>query len=654
MVKVIFSNWQDKVIDNRSLEKRLIKDTFPQLQDFEEGNRIKAFVGWDGFFIFDRDAPVVDMIRAYVAKVQEESCGYCIPCRIGTKIVADTLTTIANGLGQAEDLDKIRKVACVIRDSSMCELGHTSMNALLKLMDMMPEKFYEAINERRLVSRGAYRSIATAPCIEACPAHLDIPRYIDAIRGGNYYASLAIIARRNPLAGICGRVCVRPCEFVCRREELDESISIKYLKRFVNDQVLSYAAARLKPVEEAPLRSNKKIAIIGAGPCGLTAAVYLRQEGHSVEVVEELNEPGGMSAIGIPDYRLPREVIRAEVRRMGEIGVTFRYGVRIGRDITLKELRKHYNAVLIAIGAHKDKAIGMQGEEKKPEGYIPGVKFLRDLNMLYPVGQYKPPEGNHAVIIGGGNVAMDCARSAKRLGYSKVSVLYRRTEKEMPADEEEIRDAKLEGIEFNFLTHPIRIEMKDGRITGLTCIRMELGEADASGRRRPLEVKGSDFLLACDIVIPAIGQATDFSFVSQDFPITTTRWGTVVVDEETMMTSQPGIFAGGDCVSGPKALIDAMSQGLHVAHCMNQYLRGERMSMPESERMFRLIESMKLPQSPVTRIGKKERCHLEMRSVEERISDFNEIECGYSPEEAIHEAERCLRCYRIAMFVTEE
>ena len=249
---------------------------------------------------------------------------------------------------------------------------------------------------------------------------------------------------------------------------------------------------------------------------------------------------------------------------------------------------------------------------------------------------------------------MDCSRSARRLGYPEVTIVYRRTEKEMPAEREEIRDAKLEGVKFRFLTHPVKLEVKNGKVVGMTCIRMELGEPDSSGRRRPVEVKGSEFMLECDIVIPAIGQASDLSLITDDFPIQTTKWGTIVVDEETMMTSRDGVFAGGDSVSGPRAIIDALSHGMHAAHCIDQYLRGEKMTMLESERIFQLIKSMNLPLSPVDRVGNKPRCHLEPRPVEERISDFNEIEYGYSPDEAIREAERCLRCYRIAMFVTEE
>lgn len=654
MAKVIFGNWQDKVIDNRHLEKRLINDTFPEVFDFESGNRIKAFIGWDGFFIFDRDAPILDMARAYVERVQKESCGYCTPCRVGTKIVADKLAKIADGFGQEEDLVTIKKLGLMIRDTSMCELGHTSMNALLKMMEHLPEEFTKAVKERRPVPKGAYKSLATAPCIEACPAHLDIPSYIDAIRGGNYYESLAIIARRNPLAGVCGRVCVRPCEFACRRSELDEPISIKYLKRFVNDQVLSYVAARSKPIKEVPVTSQKKVAIIGAGPCGLTAAFYLKNKSHQVEVFEELGEPGGMSAVGIPDYRLPREVIHSEVRRMEQIGIKFHYHSRIGQSKSLKDLRKEYDAVLMAIGAHGSKSVGMEGEDESVPGYISGVKFLRDLNTLHHLGKFQPPEGKHVVVIGGGNVAMDCARSAKRLGYPKVSIIYRRTEKEMPADEEEIKEAKHEGIDFSFLTHPIRMELKDQRVAGLTCLRMDLGEPDASGRRKPIEVKGSDFGLDCDLVIPAIGQAIDLSLLIENFPIKTTKWGTILVDEETMMTNQQGVFAGGDCVSGPRALIEAMGHGLLVAHSMDQYLRGEKMGLPEQERLFRLLRAMNLPKSPVNRVGQKSRCHLAMRPVEERINDFHEIEGGYSAKEAIHEAERCLRCYRMAMFVTEE
>jgi formate dehydrogenase beta subunit len=654
MAKVILGSWRDDVTDNRGLKKSVIPETFKGLKEFESGNDVLAFMGWDGFFLFDRDVPVVDMARAYVEKVQSESCGYCTPCRVGTKVVAEKLAALADGHGRREDIDAIKSMAEVIRDASMCELGHTSMTALLKMMEMIPEAFEEAIAGRAPVKRGNYRAMATAPCIEACPAHLDIPEYVDAIRSGNYYESLAIIGRKNPLAGVCGRVCVRPCEFVCRREELDEPISIKHLKRFVNDQIMSYAAARSKPLEEIPATSGKKAAIIGAGPCGLTAAFYLKRKGHEVHIFEDLQEPGGMSAVGIPDYRLPRDVIRSEVRRISEIGVNFHYGKRLGRDLPLSQLESEYDTVLISVGAHGSKSVGMDGESSNPDGYVSGVTFLRDLNLLHHIGEFKPPEGTRVVVVGGGNVAMDCARSAVRLGYSKVSVVYRRTQKEMPADHEEIEGAMEEGVEFLFLTHPVRIDTENEKVKGITCVKMDLGEPDASGRRRPVEVKGSDFSIECDIVIPAIGQSSDFSFLTEGCGIETTKWGTIAVDDNTMMTSRDRVFAGGDCVSGPAALIDAMGHGLRVAHCMDQRMRGEKMCMPEPERMFRLLKTMSLPQAPVNRLGNKARCRLDMRPADERTSDFVEIEHGLKPEEAIREAERCLRCYRIALFATEE
>jgi formate dehydrogenase beta subunit len=654
VAKVIIGSWQDKLTDNRDTSEELIENSFSGVDKLLKKNRFRAFVGWDGFFIFDPETPVVDMLRAYVQKVQDESCGYCTPCRVGTKVIADRLAAIADGFGNESDLDEIRKTAVVIRDTSMCELGHTSMNALLKAMDLMPEVFEKAIRERRPVERGVYHLIATAPCIEACPAHLDVPRYIDAIRSGNYHESLEIISRRNPLAGICGRVCVHPCESVCRRGELDEPVSIKSLKRFASDQVYTKAVTKITPIKPLPLTSEKRVAVVGAGPAGVTAAFFLRRNGYGVTVFESLKEPGGMSAVGIPDYRLPRNIIETEVNRIAAEGVGFKYGVTVGRDVTLKQLRTQYDAVLLAIGAHGSKSVGMEGEDRNQAGLIAGVTFLRDMNTLYPKGEFVLPEGRHVVVVGGGNVAMDCARSAVRLGYEKVSIVYRRTENEMPADHEEIRDAKLEDVKFHFLTHPTRLETKDGKVVGLTCIKMELGEPDASGRRRPVEVEGSEFMMPCDIVIPAIGQATDFSFISDDFPVKTTKWGTVATDEDTLMSSQDGIFSAGDCVSGPKALIDAMGQGIHAAHSIDLYLRGQKMGLPESELMYRLVKAMDLPATPVDRTGGQTRCYLDQRPVEERVKDFEEIESSCNPEDAIHEAERCLRCYRIAMFVTEE
>lgn len=654
MAKVIIGSWQNRVTDNRNISSDLIEESFAAADKLLKHDRLNAFVGWDGFFIFDPDAPVVDMMRAYVQKVQDESCGYCTPCRVGTKIVADRLTAIADGVGTFRDLEEIRKTAVVIRDTSMCELGHSSMNALLQALDLVPEPFEKAIRERKPVEKGVYHAIATAPCIEACPAHLDVPRYIDAIRGGNYQESLEIISRRNPLAGICGRVCVHPCESVCRRGELDEPLLIKSLKRFASDQVYTKAVPKIDSIVPLPLTSNKRVAVIGAGPAGVTAAFFLRRRGYGVKVFEALDEAGGMSAVGIPDYRLPREIITKEVKLIEAEGVEFQYGVRIGRDVSLKKLRDDYDAVLIAIGAHGSKSVGMQDEELEPTGLVAGVTFLRDMNILYPQGRFVPPSGRRVVVIGGGNVAMDCARSAIRLGYDQVSVVYRRTEKEMPADHEEIHDAKLEDVKFHFLTHPIKLEIADGRVTGLKCIRMALGEPDSSGRRRPIEVEGSEFILACDVVIPAIGQATDFSLFGEDFPVKATKWGTVATDDDTLMSSQDGVFSAGDCVSGPKALIDAMGQGIHAADSIDRYLCGKKMGLPEDEIMYRLIKAMNLPTTPVDIPGNESRCVLPQRAIEERVKDFDEIESFLNPEEAIHEAERCIRCYRIAMFATEE
>lgn len=653
MARVVLSYWQGKVIDNRAIPDDAISDSFTLPPHIESTNKHRAILGWDGFFIFDRKAPVLDMVREYVHRIQKDSCGECTPCRVGTKLVEDKLNGIAEGLGRKDDLDEIRQLAIVIRDSSMCEWGHTSMTALLKIMELMPEVFEEALRERRPTPRGNYYSIKTAPCIEACPAHLDIPSYIDSIRSGNYHDSLTVIQEKNPLPGICGRVCVRPCEFACRREELDDPISIKFLKRFTSDQIQSYVVVRERKGEALPLTSDKKIAVIGAGPCGMTAAFFLRQKGHNVEVFEDLFEPGGMSAVGIPDYRLPRSVIAAEAKHIEDIGVKFHYGVRIGRDKSLKQLRSEFDAVLIAIGAHGGKKVGMTGEEFKPVGLVPGVTFLRQIGLLQSKGEFVRPEGNHVVVIGGGNVAMDCARSALRLGYSKVSVVYRRTVKDMPADAVEVRDAKEEGVEFLELTHPLKIETEDRKITGLTCIRMALSEPDASGRRRPVEVKGSEFLLACDVVIPAIGQATEMAMFTEDFPVKISKWGTVEVNEETMMSSQDGVFAGGDCASGPKALIDAMRQGTHAAHSIDLYLRGQKMEEPQNYRAFRVLKSLKLPAVPVNRIGRNPQVHPHIRSADERIGDFQEIEAGFTPEQAIAEAQRCLRCYRLAMLVTE-
>jgi len=650
LADIVFGIWDGQIVHNGKSE--LWAPKLAPLQDiaeYEPGNPIQAIMGWDGFFVFDPSVDLVDMARAYMEVVQRESCGKCVPCRMGTRVAVDLLTRIADGKGSEEDIHTLRRVARLVREGSMCELGHTGMNGVLYLLDHYEGVFRESITKGVRHPRRTYHTKVTAPCIEACPERLDIPAYIDYIRSGRYTDSLSIIQEKNPLASVCGRVCVRFCEFACRRGMLDDPVDIKHLKRFVSDVELEAAVKKqAKEVRIAP--DAKRVAIVGAGPAGITAAYHLLRKGYRVEIFEAMDEPGGWAAFGIPDYRLPRQVLRNEAEVVLEMGGQIHYNQRLGKDFTLKDLRdRGFDAIFLAIGCQLGTSLGIPGEELQPRGYYPGVEFLKRVNRNEPIEM-----GSKVVVVGGGNVAMDCSRSSLRMGAKEVHLVYRRTKAEMPADKVEIHEAEEEGVHFHFLTNPTRLLVEDGRVVGMECIRMELGEPDKSGRRRPVPVEGSEFVIDCDMVLPAIGQKMDVSCLGDPPVLKLTRWNTVEVNPDTLQTSLECVFAGGDCVSGPATLIEAMAAGFRVSHSIDQYLRFGRVELTEEERMSRVLRAVSaVDEDMVDRLGRGvQRIQIPTRTVEERVDDFEEVEMGWAPEDALLEADRCLRCYRILLVAT--
>jgi formate dehydrogenase beta subunit len=652
---LIFGIWDGRIIAPSNGGAALLSQ-LETLGDYEPGNPIRALVGWAGFLLFaepragrKEGVDLIDLARAYMAMVQGEACGKCVPGRMGTKVAADILARIADGKGEESDIRTLRNVGELVRAGSMCELCHTAMNGVLAMLDHYEDVFQQAIADGVRRPRGRYHVKVTAPCIEACPERLDIPRYIENIKAGRYTESLAVIHEKNPLASVCGRVCVRFCEFACRRGKLDDPINIKHLKRFVSDVEQDAAVKKVAP--QATIAPDaRRVAVIGAGPAGVTAAYHLLRRGYAVAIFEALDEPGGMAAVGIPDYRLPREVLRSEVEVIQNMGAAIHYQQRLGCDFTLQSLREQgFDAVFLAIGAQGTSSLRVPGEELQPAGYYPGIDFLRRVNRAEPIAV-----GKVAVVVGGGNVAMDCARSSLRLGVEKVHLVYRRTRNEMPADKVEVHDAEEEGVEYHFLCNPTRLLVEDGRVTGIECVRMALGEPDASGRRSPAPVPGSEFVIPCDMVIPAIGQKVDTSCLDKTGAPGVSKWGTLAADPDTLVTDQPGIFAGGDCVSGPATLIEAMAAGFRVSRSIDQYFREGRVSLSEDERMSRVYRALAtVDADDPDRLGGAHRIDLPMRAVPERVHDFDEVESGLSPEDALLEADRCLRCYRIFLVETE-
>jgi len=469
-----------------------------------------------------------------------------------------------------------------------------------------------------------------SPCMEACPAGVNVKAYVSLIAAGKFHEALHVVREKNPLPGICGRVCTHPCETYCNRNQIDAPVAIRALKRFVADYELEHPIPKPKPIAGT---RKEKIAIIGSGPAGLTTAHDLAKIGFNVTVFEELSEPGGMLIAGIPSYRMPRAILKIEIDYIRNLGVKIITNKKITGKQDYNKLLKDYDAVYVAIGAHVGKKLGIPGEEDY-KGFLDAVTFLRDVNLETP---QKP--GEKVIVIGGGNSAIDAARTALRLG-SEVNIVYRRTRQEMPANEEEIKDAEEEGIKIHYLAAPAKIVGKNGKVTGLECTKMKLGEPDESGRARPIPIKNSEFIIEADVIIPAISQEPDLSFLPKDHNIDISRWQTFAADENTMATNIPGVFAGGDAVTGPNTVINAIAQGHVAAKSIERFINGEKLQQSDSK--TKPIETeikIDLLNQPKTK-----RASIPMQKISERKNSFQEVEYCIDEATAIAEAQRCLRC----------
>ncbi|MBF0524498.1 MAG: FAD-dependent oxidoreductase [Deltaproteobacteria bacterium] len=612
--------------------------------EFSQGQPLKAFMGWDGLFVHDTTVNLVDMARAYMEQARKESCGQCFPCRLGTEDMSAILENICAGKGAPADLDRLESLARLVTDTARCDIGQTAPRPLLDLLEHRREDFLNVLKSKTPIPAGHYVTKITAPCTNACPSHLNIPDYVEKIRIGRWDQALSTIRNDCCLPGVIGRVCVRPCEFNCRRQRLDSGIAIRALKRYAADMELE--TGQEPSLQPGPVK-DKKVAIIGAGPAGVSCAYYLGLKGYKSTIFEVMNEPGGMAAVGIPDYRLPREILRGEANQVKKLGCEIRYGVNVGVDITLDDLKvQGYNAIFVGVGAPEASKMRCEGEDAGYQCFMTGVEFLRRV-----ADGEQPIEGKKLLVIGGGNVAMDCVRSGLRLGFTDVNLIYRRTRAEMPADPVEITEALEEGVEFHYLVAPLKIIAENGKVTGLECQRMELGEPDASGRRRPVVVDGSNFIIECDAIVPAIGQICVVDCVLPPEEVEITKWKTMVADDITRRTNQPYIFSGGDCVTGPATLIAALAAGKNAARFIEQFLTSGQSAPEESDYMEKLIAQLgvfyfkeKMPYADSTK-----KLHPPVMEPEERIKSFDEVEGKVNSASATQEASRCLRCYRIAM-----
>ncbi len=437
---------------------------------------------------------------------------------------------------------------------------------------------------------------------------------------------MKLIKEKNPFPAVCGRVCTHPCEAKCRRSQLDEPVAICDLKRFAADWELMNPL----PPDRPAVRKDEKVAIVGSGPAGLTAAYYLAGLGYLVTVFEALPEAGGMLRAGIPEYRLPKDVLDAEILAICRRGVEIRTGIAVGRDITFDDLKEQgYRAILIAVGASVSQKLGVPGEDL--DGVIGAVEFLREVNVN---GRRKV--GRKVAVIGGGNAAVDAARTALRLGAKEVHIIYRRQREDMPADKNEIIEAEREGVKIHYLTAPAKMIGKDGKLANMECVRMALGEFDRTGRRRPVPIEGSNFIIDVDMVISAISQRPDASALPAGSRIETTKWSTIVADPRTHATGEPGVFAGGDCVNGPDTVIQAIADGRRAAQEIDRFLGGTR-EIPVSPDLGRELAGEIHEERMM-------RQHPEHLPVPDRKGSFDEVASRLAEAAALYEATRCLRC----------
>ena len=558
----------------------------------------------------------VDMTRAFIEMCQTQSCGKCTPCRVGLWQLKNLLTDVMNGTATMETLDLIDTLSESIREGSDCPIGYEAGAMVHKSLRDCREDYEEHVRQGRCTCHYTQ----PVPCVSLCPAHVDIPGYIALTGEGRYADAIRLIRKDNPFPTTCGFICEHPCEARCRRNIVDDAINIRGLKRMAADY-----AGKVPPPECAP-STGKRIAVVGGGPGGLSAAYYLQLMGHQTTVFEMLPKLGGMLRYGIPNYRLPKDRLDEDINAILKTGVEVKYGLKIGEDITIQQLRSEYDAVLITIGASTDKKLGLEGEDA--DGVISAVQFLRDVGK----DEALDLTGKEVAVVGGGNVSMDAVRTAKRLGAKKVSIVYRRRVADMTALPAEIEGAIAEGIEVQTLKAPASLDIDENHhIKGMYVTPQMISEI--KGGRASVKATGEpDQYIPCDILVVAIGQNIETDhFAEAGIPV---ERGKIVTTAGGDFLDMPGVFAGGDCASGPATVIKAIAAAKVVAANIDEYLGYHH----------EISCDVEIPKASLHDRVPCGRAELTEREACERVCDFEGVENCMTEKEAKQEACRCLRC----------
>jgi NADH-quinone oxidoreductase subunit F len=593
-----------------------------------------AIMGSGGLIVMDDDTCMVDVAKYFMRFLKDESCGKCFTCRKGTQRMWEILDDITEGKGTLGHLDLLEELGRTVAESSMCGLGHSAANPVHSTLRYFRDEYERHIIDKRC-DAFVCKGLTGAACQAACPVGTEAWRYVALIAGGEYEEAYRVIRESNPFPSVCARVCDHKCEQRCLLGATGQDpVALRALKRFITDQIDPSVYRPERNIDSAA--AEKRVAVIGAGPAGLTAAHNLSLKGYRTTIFEAEDRPGGMLISGIPAYRLPRDVLQREIDALIDENVTLRCGAALGCDFTLDSLfADGYDAVFLAMGAHSSRRMGVDGEEL--DGVYPSIEFLKAWNL-----RGESLAKGKVGIIGGGNSALDAARVAVRqAGVTEVTVFYRRTRQEMPAYEEEIDGGLEEGVKLELLVSPVMLRGKSGRLAKVEFIKNELGEVDASGRRRPVAMSGSEHHVPLDTLIVAIGE-TAIDVASMEEAGVEMKGGTVVVDKQTLTTRRPGVFAGGDLATGPNTVIDAIAAGRRAAEVIDRYLGRRELCQAEKVRM---------PSAYVEPVGNEEggqapahRARATALPALERVDSFAEVEASLTDQDAVREARRCLRC----------